>query len=1065
MKLRISFFLLTVLSSALAFNLTISDAELSDQWHLPDGVRARLNKGSINGIAYSADSSRFAVASSIGVWVYDTATDGEVALIGAHTSWVHSVSFSPDGSTLATGNWDGTVRLWDAETGALRNTLPAQGAPVRSVSFSPDGSTLASASGRTVSLWDVATSNKDALGRHTDTVTSLMWTADGGTLASVSDDGTVRLWNMETRTARNTLDHPNVASAAFSPDGSMIATGGGYELRLWDATNGTLQNFHTSNRENDDYNATIKSVAYSADGKTLAVGTARDQHRIYTNDGYTRFSRNTVHLIDLDFLNATNNFYIVNRLTGYTSVNRLTGHTSDIISLTYSADGSTFASASNDGSVRLWNATTATLRNELTGYNTAVYSVAMSPDSKDIATGNWDGTVHLLDVATGTLKNRLTGHTLGISSVAFSPDGKTLASGSWDSTARIWSAAGSHQHTIDRSSGVTSVAYSADGASLTVGEWDYAYEWDVVSGEYKSRLQRDTGYVWSIAYSADGIKVAAGCDNFLFLRNDTVNFYLTEHVGPVRGVAFSPDSATLVSGGADGTVRLWNAADGTHKNTLLTEHVGEVFSVAFSPDGDMIASSGADGTVRLWDAADGTLKNTLIGHTGWVRSIAFSPEGQTIASASGDGTVLLWRVPSAIAPLAFTTSTVADQTFTIGTPVTLTLPIATGGAPPYTYSLSAPPATATEVAQNLGTPYTYNISALPAGLHFAAATRHLSGTPTTLTTATSFTYTVTDADGTIALLRFKITVTGTPAAGITFLPNVIPDQRFTVNTAIAELDLPQALGGTPPYTYTLTPTPPGLAFDAAARSLTGTPTTLGTTDITYAAADATGADVSLTFTIEVTAFNPLDANRDGEVTILDLVLVALNFGKIVSAEGHPADVNADGQVDVADLVEVAGALTDSAAAPFIADELPAIEALETLHAADMEQWLLQAQQLNLTDVTSQRGILFLQQLLAVLTPKQTALLANYPNPFNPETWIPYQLATPAEVSLTIYDIQGRVVRILDLGHQAIGIYENRSRAAYWDGRNAVGEPVASGVYFYTLTADEFTATRKLLIRK
>ena len=98
-------------------------------------------------------------------------------------------------------------------------------------------------------------------------------------------------------------------------------------------------------------------------------------------------------------------------------------------------------------------------------------------------------------------------------------------------------------------------------------------------------------------------------------------------------------------------------------------------------------------------------------------------------------------------------------------------------------------------------------------------------------------------------------------------------------------------------------------------------------------------------------------------------------------------------------------------------------------------------------------------------PEQTALLSNFPNPFNPETWIPYQLSEQADVTLTIYDINGRVVRDLDLGHQPIGIYQSRARAAYWDGRNVQGEPVASGVYFYTLTAGDFTATRKMLIRK
>ena len=107
----------------------------------------------------------------------------------------------------------------------------------------------------------------------------------------------------------------------------------------------------------------------------------------------------------------------------------------------------------------------------------------------------------------------------------------------------------------------------------------------------------------------------------------------------------------------------------------------------------------------------------------------------------------------------------------------------------------------------------------------------------------------------------------------------------------------------------------------------------------------------------------------------------------------------------------------------------------------------------------------LEQLLALLTPKKTALLPNYPNPFNPETWIPYQIAEPADVTLHIYATNGHLVRTLMLGHQPAGIYHNRNRAAYWDGRNELGEPVASGIYFYTLSAGDFTATRKMLIQK
>ena len=169
-----------------------------------------------------------------------------------------------------------------------------------------------------------------------------------------------------------------------------------------------------------------------------------------------------------------------------------------------------------------------------------------------------------------------------------------------------------------------------------------------------------------------------------------------------------------------------------------------------------------------------------------------------------------------------------------------------------------------------------------------------------------------------------------------------------------------------------------------------------------------------------------------------------------------ADVNGDGQVNIQDLVAVAAAFGEAAAGAPSASHLSA----ETV-----QQWLSDAKQRNLTDATSQRGIRFLEQFLLALTPKETTLLPNYPNPFNPETWIPYQLAKPVDVTLHIHTVDGSLVRVLSLGHKATGIYQTRSRAAYWDGRNEVGEPVASGVYFYTLTAGDFTATRKMLIRK
>ena len=137
----------------------------------------------------------------------------------------------------------------------------------------------------------------------------------------------------------------------------------------------------------------------------------------------------------------------------------------------------------------------------------------------------------------------------------------------------------------------------------------------------------------------------------------------------------------------------------------------------------------------------------------------------------------------------------------------------------------------------------------------------------------------------------------------------------------------------------------------------------------------------------------------------------------------------------------------------------------TLNAADVKQWLMQARELELADAVSQKGIRFLERLLTALRPAKTSLLPNYPNPFNPETWIPYHLAEEASVRLIIHNVNGELVRYMDLGHQTAGFYTDRSHAAYWDGHNQHDEVVASGVYFYTLYADEFAETRKMLIQK
>ncbi len=242
---------------------------------------------------------------------------------------------------------------------------------------------------------------------------------------------------------------------------------------------------------------------------------------------------------------------------------------------------------------------------------------------------------------------------------------------------------------------------------------------------------------------------------------------------------------------------------------------------------------------------------------------------------------------------------------------------------------------------------------------------------------------------------------------------------------------------------------------------------LGTNTVQISAA---GIEVPATFHAVSDTEAPsiaADVNNDGSINILDLIVIASEFGN--QEQNLAADASGDGVVNVLDLILVAGMFDEVAAAPTAHPQIP-----ETLTAVEVQSWLTNARALEIRNPIMKRGFLVLEQLLISLTPKETKLLANYPNPFNPETWIPYRLAEDAFVTLVIYDPSGRAIRTLDVGHQIASAYENRSKAIYWDGKNDLSEQVASSVYFYQLRvensrseteAGDYSATRKMVILK